>query len=161
MLSHISFIGCAITNLIISIYGFFFIGSSAAWIPVTSYFALNFLWTFGIGQTPWLLVSEIFPFRGRGLASGVSAAVAYLIGFLVTKTYFNLRDGLTVSGAFAFYGIAMIIGSILFYYYVPETEGKSLEEVEAIFEKKFNPNRNLSRRKSENDQTITLDSYKF
>lgn len=149
VLSHISFVGCALTNILICIYGFFFVDSGATWFPVTAYFALNFLWTFGIAQTPWLLVSEIFPMRGRGLASGLSAGSSYLFGFLVTKTYYDLQKGLTTAGVFGFYGAVTVIGAVLFYFYVPETEGKSLEEVEEIFDKKFNKKRSLSSQNTE------------
>lgn len=144
LLSLISFAGCIVTNFLICIYGFFFVESGITLFPVVTYFALNFVWTFGIGQTPWLLVSEIFPLRGKGVASGVSSAVGYLLGFVVTKTFYDLQKAFTTAGVFGFYGFMMIIGSVLFYFYVPETEGKSLEEIEEIFDKKFNKTKSRS-----------------
>lgn len=85
-----------------------------------------------------MLLSEVFPFRGRGVASGVAAAFAYMIGFIVTKTFLNLHNLLSLPGVFGLYGIFSIIGCVYFYYFIPETEGKSLEEVEGILKQRFN-----------------------
>lgn len=84
-----------------------------------------------------MLTSEVFPFRGRGVASGVAASASYIIGFIVTKTYLDLHDWLSLPGVFGVYGVLSILGCAYFYCFLPETEGKSLEEIETILEKKF------------------------
>lgn len=137
MIGHISFIGGASCNILICVYGLSLVDSNLSWIPVTLYFILNFLYSFGIGIIPWILISEIFPLAGRGLATGIAAAIAYLLGFFVTKTYDNIVSQLTLPGSFGLYGIAMTIGWVFFYFYIPETEGKSLEEPQEIFSQRF------------------------
>lgn len=84
-----------------------------------------------------MLLSEVFPFRGRGVASGVAAAFAYIIGFVITKTYLDLHNLVSLPGVFGLYGIISILGCVYFYYFIPETEGKSLEEVEGILKQRF------------------------
>lgn len=59
---------------------------------------------------PWMLISEIFPIRVRAAASGVSATLAYLSQFVVTKTYINVEDGLSIGGAFMLYAALTMIG---------------------------------------------------
>lgn len=67
--------------------------------------------SFGVSWCcPWMLVSEVFPFRVRGTASGIAAAFNYFAVFTVTKTYLSLERVLDISGAFVLYGVLLIIG---------------------------------------------------
>lgn len=59
---------------------------------------------------PWMLISEIFPIRVRAAASGLSATVAYILHFGVTKTYINVEQGLSVGGALMLYSVLTLIG---------------------------------------------------
>jgi len=84
-----------------------------------------------------MLTSEVFPFKGRGVASGVTAAASYIFGFVVTKTYLNFHDWLSLPGLFGLYGLCSLLGCAYFYYFIPETENKSLEDIEKILDLKF------------------------
>lgn len=67
--------------------------------------------SFGVSWCcPWMLVSEVFPFRVRGTASGIAAAFNYVAVFTVTKTYLSLERVLNISGAFLLYGVLLVIG---------------------------------------------------
>lgn len=67
--------------------------------------------SFGVSWCcPWMLVSEVFPFRVRGTASGIAAALNYVAVFTVTKTYLSLERVLDISGAFLLYGVLLVIG---------------------------------------------------
>ncbi|CAH2261865.1 jg25446 [Pararge aegeria aegeria] len=83
---------------------------------------------------PWVLLSEVFPFRSRGMATSVAAAMAYIIFFLATKTSYNLEASLHLYGTFLLYAIIGFIGTIYLYLFLPETENKTLIEIEAYFE---------------------------
>lgn len=58
----------------------------------------------------WMLVSEVFPFRVRGTASGIAAAMNYVAVFTVSKTYLSLETGLHIWGAFSLYAVLLFIG---------------------------------------------------
>jgi sugar porter (SP) family MFS transporter len=89
-----------------------------------------------LGPIFWLLIAEIYPLKIRGLATGVAAATNWLANFAVSLTFLSLLKSLGPSLTFWLYG-ALAIGSWLFsYYLVPETKGRSLEEIEAIWQKK-------------------------
>jgi len=70
----------------------------------------------------------------------MSAAVFYIIAFLFTKTYLDLEHVIGMSGCFYLYGIGGFVGFVYLFVYLPETEGKSLAEIEKHFSKKRNTN---------------------
>lgn len=139
-LSLVSIVGCALSCLALGAYAFVVIRPDptgvdrpATWLPLSMLVTLSFFTYFGVGQIPWMYVAEVFPFRSRGLASGVAAAMAYVLFFLATKTYLALEFSLELYGVFWLYGACSCVGFLFLYFVLPETEGKSLEEVEAFF----------------------------
>lgn len=74
--------------------------------------------------------------RGRSLASGVAAAASYIVSFVATKTCLSLKTTLSLSGMFFVYGSISVIGFVVLYLYMPETEGRSLEEIEESYKSK-------------------------
>ncbi|XP_056408746.1 solute carrier family 2, facilitated glucose transporter member 8 isoform X2 [Hyla sarda] len=88
----------------------------------------------GWGPIPWLLMSEIFPLRARGVASGVCVVTNWGCAFLVTKIFHDLLDLLTSYGTFwlfaAFCGLNVLFTVLC----VPETKGKTLEQIQSYFQ---------------------------
>ncbi|CAH0596285.1 unnamed protein product [Chrysodeixis includens] len=82
---------------------------------------------------PWVLLSEVFPFRSRGIATAMAAAASYIIFFLAAKTNYNIEYAFHLSGTFALYGIIGFIGTLYLYLFLPETEQKTLAEIEAYY----------------------------
>ncbi|XP_072933464.1 facilitated trehalose transporter Tret1-like [Epargyreus clarus] len=99
-------------------------------LPVILFLLLVSFTSLGI---PWVLLSEVFPFRSRGIATGLAAAMSYTIIFLASKTNYNLEATLNLSGTFALYASLGFIGTIYMYFFLPETESKSLVEIEAFY----------------------------
>lgn len=84
-----------------------------------------------LAPVTWVLIAEIYPNRVR--AHGVSVAVCALwtASFLLTYTFPLLRDWLGSGGVFLGYGLICLIGFLLAARYVPETKGRTLEEIES------------------------------
>ncbi|XP_055687055.1 facilitated trehalose transporter Tret1-like [Lutzomyia longipalpis] len=101
--------------------------------PLIGFFILSFLTSFGIAPLPWVLLSEILPFRSRGLTSGLSAAINYILVFVAAKTYLNLERGLSLHGVIWLYASVGAIAFIFHFFLMPETEDRSLEEIEQHF----------------------------
>jgi SP family xylose:H+ symportor-like MFS transporter len=106
-----------------------------AWLLV---FVLGYIASFALswGPVTWVLLSEIFPNKVRSLALSVAVAAQWISNFVVSQT-FPMMDGNaylknTFHGAFPFwlYGIMGILAALFVYRFVPETKGKSLEELE-------------------------------
>ncbi|MBO7318168.1 MAG: sugar porter family MFS transporter, partial [Bacteroidales bacterium] len=78
----------------------------------------------------WVIVSEIFPNRVRGIAMSVCTFALWAACFLLTYTFPLLNAGLGAAGTFWLYGIICLAGGIFIVKFLPETKGKSLEEIE-------------------------------
>ncbi|XP_005004078.1 solute carrier family 2, facilitated glucose transporter member 8 isoform X3 [Cavia porcellus] len=88
----------------------------------------------GWGPIPWLLMSEIFPLHIKGMATGVCVLTNWLMAFLVTKEFSTLMEALRPCGTF-WLASGFCICSVLFTWFcVPETKGKTLEQITAHFE---------------------------
>lgn len=72
------------------------------------------------------------------MASGLVAAFCYVLSFLSTKTYFELETTLSLFGVLVLYTILAVLGSIFVYKCLPETEGRTLEEIEEHYSDKHN-----------------------
>jgi len=85
-----------------------------------------------LAPVTWILISEIFPNRIRGLAMAVSTFFLWIACYLLTLTFPIMME--TIRGAFTFWIYAMICvaGFLFIWRKVPETKGKSLEELEKV-----------------------------
>ncbi|KAH0615508.1 hypothetical protein JD844_004858 [Phrynosoma platyrhinos] len=87
----------------------------------------------GWGPIPWLVMSEIFPLRARGIASGACVLTNWLMAFLITKEFHDFMVVLTPYGTFWLFSATCLLNVFFTILCVPETRGKSLEEIEAYF----------------------------
>lgn len=78
----------------------------------------------------WVVISEIFPTRIRGMAMAVSTFSLWSACFVLTYTFPLLNSGLGAYGTFWLYGIICLLGFVFVKKNLPETKGKSLEEIE-------------------------------
>ena len=84
-----------------------------------------------LAPVTWVLISEIFPNRIRGLAVSVAVSALWIACFLLTFTFPLLNAALGPSGTFWLYGAICAVGFFFILARVPETKGKTLEEIEA------------------------------
>ncbi|XP_065734686.1 solute carrier family 2, facilitated glucose transporter member 8 isoform X2 [Phocoena phocoena] len=109
-------------------------GVGLAWLAVGSMCLFIAGFAMGWGPIPWLLMSEIFPLHVKGVATGVCVLTNWFMAFLVTKEFSSLMEVLRPYGAF-WLAAAFCIFSVLFTLAcVPETKGKTLEQITAHFE---------------------------
>ncbi|CAH2095260.1 unnamed protein product [Euphydryas editha] len=99
-------------------------------LPVILFMMLVAFTSLGI---PWILLSEMFPFKSRGIATSLAAGFNYLIFFLGSKTNYNLESNFHIHGTFTIYAIIGFIGVVFLYFFLPETERKTLVEIEAFY----------------------------
>ncbi len=83
-----------------------------------------------LAPVTWVVLSEIFPNRIRGAAMAVATVALWIASFILTYTFPLLNSALGASGTFWLYGIISLFGFIFIYKKLPETKGKSLEEIE-------------------------------
>ena len=83
-----------------------------------------------LAPVTWVVLSEIFPNRVRGAAMAVATVSLWLASFLLTYTFPLLNAAFGASGTFWLYGLICLAGLLFIYKKLPETKGKSLEEIE-------------------------------
>jgi len=89
----------------------------------------------GLGPIFWLLLSEIYPLQARGLAMGVATTANWAANLLVSLTFLSLTGALGVSTTFWLYGLLTVVALIFVYRLVPETKGRTLEEIQDFWHK--------------------------
>jgi sugar porter (SP) family MFS transporter len=104
--------------------------STLAWVAVITLMAYVASFAISLGPIFWLLIAEIYPLRIRGLASGTAATTNWAANLLVSLTFLSLLQVLGTSWTFWTYGVLAIAAWIFCYYLVPETKGRTLEQIE-------------------------------
>ncbi|KAE8582440.1 hypothetical protein XENTR_v10020127 [Xenopus tropicalis] len=104
-----------------------------AWLALASMGLFIAGFAIGWGPIPWLIMSEIFPLRARGVASGVCVVTNWGCAFLVTKEFHELMVSLTSYGTFGLFAGFCALNVLFTAFCVPETKGKTLEQIEAHF----------------------------
>ncbi|XP_037653934.1 solute carrier family 2, facilitated glucose transporter member 8 isoform X2 [Choloepus didactylus] len=105
-----------------------------AWLAVGSMCCFITGFALGWGPIPWLLMSEIFPLHVKGVATGVCVLTNWLMAFLVTKEFSSLMEVLRPYGAFWLASTFCVFSVLFTLFCVPETKGKTLEQITAHFE---------------------------
>ncbi|XP_012262196.2 facilitated trehalose transporter Tret1 isoform X2 [Athalia rosae] len=103
---------------------------SYGWIPLASFVIYVIGFSLGFGPIPWLMMGEILPAKIRGSAASVVTGFNWACTFIVTKTFIDIIAGIGAGGTFWLFGAITLIGLIFVIVFVPETRGRSLEEIE-------------------------------
>lgn len=78
----------------------------------------------------WVVLSEIFPLKARGTAMALSTFFLWMASFILTYTFPILNESLGATGTFWIYGGICFAGFLFIRSHLPETKGKSLEDIE-------------------------------
>lgn len=106
--------------------------SSFAFVPILSLVLFIITYCLGFGPLPWAVMGELFPGNVKSSASTVTAAGCWFLGFLITKYFSLISDLIGAAGSFGIFS-ACCLGSVVFVYkYMPDTSGKSLQEIQEI-----------------------------
>ena len=104
-----------------------------SWMAILSVVIFIVMFSIGWGPLPWVLMSEIFPPRARGLGCGMVTLVNWSLVFAITRTFDEMTESLSQQGTFWFFAFSSFMSVLYTLCFVPETKGKSLEEIELVF----------------------------
>ncbi|KAG7489882.1 solute carrier family 2, facilitated glucose transporter member 8 [Solea senegalensis] len=104
-----------------------------AWLALASMAIFIAGFALGWGPIPWLVMSEIFPVKVRGFSSAICVLTNWSMAFLITKTFQDMMNLLTSAGTFWLFACMCIVNVVFTMVFIPETKGKTLEQIEAIF----------------------------
>lgn len=106
------------------------------WIPLVLIIIYFFAGSLGLMTLPFTMLAEVYPQQYRGLASGLTTCVMFINCFIVTKLYPSMAIYLGSSQLFAVYGFTSMLSVFFIYYFLPETNGKTLAEISDAFRKR-------------------------
>ncbi|XP_045493157.1 facilitated trehalose transporter Tret1-2 homolog isoform X2 [Colias croceus] len=139
-LTFVSALGCGTSMTVLSVYLYYVqywkdnnIQPQYSWIPVASIYLFMIFCTLGFLIVPWIMIGEVYPTQVRGIVGGMTTCVAHLSIFSVVKTFPLLKHALNDYGAFGLYGALSLAGTAFFYVFLPETKGRTLQEIEDYF----------------------------
>ncbi|RLN34546.1 hypothetical protein C2845_PM03G26760 [Panicum miliaceum] len=120
--------------------------SSFGWLALVALGAYIVSYSPGMGSVPWLINSEVYPLRFRGICGGIAAVANWTSNLLVTQTFLSLTQALGTAGTFLLFCGVSAASFLLLFLLVPETKGLQFEEVEQMLGskdykawKKFDP----------------------
>jgi MFS transporter, SP family, galactose:H+ symporter len=113
-------------------------GHSFATVAVVTLMCYVGMFAISLGPIFWLLIAEIYPLKIRGAAEGVAAGANWAANFVVTFTFLTLLETIGASWSFWLYAVLAVGAWIFSFMLVPETKGRTLEEIEAAWRVKKN-----------------------
>ncbi|KAF8669393.1 hypothetical protein HU200_051739 [Digitaria exilis] len=100
---------------------------------IVSNLAFVSFFSIGLGPIAFVYTSEIFPLRVRALGGAISVATNRFTGGVVSMTFLSMSKAITIGGSFFLYASIAAIAWVPFFTYLPETRGRTLEEMGKLF----------------------------
>jgi len=105
-------------------------GYDTKWLSVGSIVTFIACFAFSLGPIAWILISEIMPLAVRGTAMSIATMSNFVFNFIVALIFPTLLASIGESATFAIFGIVGIFSLFYTWRYIPETKGRSLEQIE-------------------------------
>ncbi|XP_065556821.1 facilitated trehalose transporter Tret1-2 homolog isoform X1 [Artemia franciscana] len=106
---------------------------SLGWLPLASLILYITFYSFGFGPLPWAIMGEILPVHVKGTVSSIISGFSWGLAFLVTFFFESFIEVMGESGVFWMFGSFSLFSVIYVIFYVPETKGKTLQEIQRCF----------------------------
>ena len=104
-----------------------------AWLAVICLMGYVASFAISLGPIFWLLIAEIYPLKIRGLAESTAATFCWASNLIVSLTFLTLLEKLGATPTFALYAFFSVASWLFSFYFVPETKGRTLEQIEAFW----------------------------
>ena len=124
-------LGTASMAIVYGLTGYFFLKGITG-LPIVLLTLSNVaIYSLTLAPVVWVILSEIFPNRIRGAAMSVAAIALWIGNFSLTFSFPAIKENLGWANNFWLYGVICAIGFVILYFKLPETKGKTLEQIEA------------------------------
>lgn len=134
MLLYISSTSMVITLVALGSYCYLKVNgvdvSAFGWLPLACLVIYVLGFSIGFGPIPWLMLGEILPSKIRSTAAALATGLNWTCAFIVTKTFHNISEAIHMHGTLWLFSVICFGGLFFVIFFVPETRGKSLEEIE-------------------------------
>ncbi|XP_033208952.1 facilitated trehalose transporter Tret1-like isoform X2 [Belonocnema kinseyi] len=105
-------------------------------LPVICLMTYIFMSTLGFLVLPFAMLGELYPPKVKDVLSGMTTCIAYIFSFATVKAYPDMLNIMGKHGIFFFYAIFSFLGTFFVAFFLPETKGKTLSEIENIYVKR-------------------------
>lgn len=105
------------------------------WIYDGSLFLYIAGFAIGLGPIAWLFMSEAYPQEIKGIAMGCATLANWGANFIVSMSFLTILEGLGPSITFSLYALIGLITIYFIYRYIPETKGRTLEEIQSFWQR--------------------------
>ncbi|HUZ57320.1 MAG TPA: sugar porter family MFS transporter [Hanamia sp.] len=106
------------------------LGDSLIYLSVISIVCYIIFINISLSPLGWLLISEIFPIKVRGVGMSIGSLSHWGFNAIVALSFLSIVNRIGIGWTFCIYAIICFIGLIWGYFYIPETKGKTLEQIE-------------------------------
>jgi sugar porter (SP) family MFS transporter len=106
------------------------LGDTLIYVALVTILLYNSFFAFSLAPLGWLIISEVFPLKVRGVGMSIGSLTNWITNAIVAFTFLKLVNVLSPAGAFWVYAAVSIAAIIWGYHYIPETKGVSLEQIE-------------------------------
>lgn len=120
-------------HVVIALLGFLDLQTNYLWISPIAMILAVFANASGVETIVHMLNSEIFPVSIRYIGSAMGSSVSAVMSSIVNKVFLYMVDAFTLPGVFLFFAIVNVVAVIVYHFVFPETEGRSLKEIEDHF----------------------------
>ncbi|XP_049961853.1 facilitated trehalose transporter Tret1-2 homolog [Schistocerca serialis cubense] len=130
-----SFAGCTIAMAVIGVYFYLTeygsqeVVNSLFWLPLTTLLLYYISFNVGANALLWVLTNELVPSSVRGLCNSTFSVLNSVLTFSITKLFQVVGDSLGSFVPFWFFSVFCLLGLIFTWFFIPETKGRSLEDI--------------------------------
>ncbi|RWR85845.1 putative inositol transporter 2 [Cinnamomum micranthum f. kanehirae] len=110
--------------------------SNYGWLALVGLALYIIFFSPGMGTVPWIVNSEIYPLRFRGVCGGIAATANWISNLIVAQTFLSLTEAIGTSWTFLIFGLISVVALLFVLVFVPETKGLPIEEVEKMLEQR-------------------------
>ena len=109
-----------------------FLGSFQAWVAVMSILIYSASFMFSWGPICWVYMAELFPNTIRSQATAIAVAFQWISNFAVSSSFVPLYN-YSHAMVYILYGVICLIAALFVWKLVPETKGKTLEQITTMW----------------------------
>ena len=110
--------------------------NTIGWLPLLSLMVFFAAYSGGYANVPFIVMGEVFPARYRSILGSTSSSFNFLCTLVIVRGFPAMKDGMGAHGTFWFFMCCTLLSLVFVFFLLPETRGKSLEEIERIFSAK-------------------------
>ncbi|XP_011256038.2 facilitated trehalose transporter Tret1 [Camponotus floridanus] len=104
--------------------------NNITWLPATGVIVFTIMYSLGLASLPFTLLSELFPTNVKALGSTIVLIAINLIAFVVTTSYLIIADIAGIHVPFWIFTAFSFAGALFTFFYLPETKGKTFEQIQ-------------------------------